>query len=206
MTGALADLEAILSRYHPTPKWDLSGRIAAAVCIPIADSVAGLEAWVIRRPTWLRNHGGELSFPGGKTEPGDADLKATALREAVEELGIPADALRIIGLLSPIPVATSEFAIHPVVALVAPVEEPRPRDAEVAELIRTPIAAFYDGRIVYEAIDMREYVSPIFRFSTGRMFGASAHVLLELLMLYGSVSGRVLPQPVMVDEPPWATS
>ena len=204
MTSPLADLEAILSRYDPAPKWDLSGRIAAAICIPITDSIAGLEAWVIRRPAWLRHHGGEFSFPGGKTEPGDVDLKATALREAAEELGIPAAALRIIGLLSPIPVVTSEFAIHPVVAFVAPAERPQPAAAEVAELIRTPMAAFYDGRIVYEAVDMQEYVSPIIRFASGRMFGASAHVLLELLTLYASVTGRELPQPVMVDEAPWA--
>jgi 8-oxo-dGTP pyrophosphatase MutT (NUDIX family) len=206
MTSPLADLEAILSQYHPAAEWDLSGRIAAAVCIPISESGGELEAWVIRRPAWLRHHGGEFSFPGGKTEPGDADLQATALREAMEELGIRAAALRIIGLLSPIPVATSEFAINPVVAFVDPAEQPQPAPAEVAELIRTPLAAFYDGRIVYEAVDMRAYVSPIFRFATGRLFGASAHVLLELLTLYTGVTGRTLPKPMMVDEPPWASS
>lgn len=167
------------------------------------DAATDLETWIIVRPTSLRNHAGEFCFPGGRAESTDRDLSATAVREAAEELGVSRGAFRLIGSLTPIPVATSDFAIHPFVAAVAPTARLRPSTAEVGELIIAPLSAFLDGRITYEAVDMKEYMSPVFRFDRGRMYGASAHVLLELLELYARVTGLAIPDPAMLDVPPW---
>jgi 8-oxo-dGTP pyrophosphatase MutT (NUDIX family) len=206
MTTLLERLEEELAQYEPSSGWDVGGRVATGVCVPIAESEGDVDTLVIRRPDSLRDHAGEMGFPGGKREPDDLDLGATAVREAAEELGIPRSAFRIVGSLTPIGVATSKFAIYPYVAVIAPAQELRPAKDEVAEVIRAALAAFLDGRISYEAVDMGVYRSPIFGFPAGRLYGASAHVLLELLTLFAKVRGVTIPEPGMVDVPPWNRS
>lgn len=203
MTRNLNRLAFELSRHRRAPRWPVSGRIPAAICVPLVDSATDIETWIILRPPFLRNHAGEFCFPGGRAEASDADLSATAVREAAEELGVSSVGFRLLGSLTPIPVATSDFVIYPFVAAAAPTEQPRPSTSEVAELITAPLAAFLDGRFEYEAVDMKDYVSPVFRFERGCMYGASAHILLELLELYAQVTGKAIPAPRMLDVPPW---
>jgi hypothetical protein len=63
---------------------------------------------------------------------------------------------------------------------------------------------FYDGRARYEVVDMQHYVSPIFTLASGQTYGASAHILLELLEACATVAGTRLPPPQKVDKAPWA--
>ena len=90
------------------------------------------------------HHSGEVSFPGGKSEPEDVDIVATALREAAEEVALDADAagLRVVGLLEPFWIPVSDFAVTPVVALVdrRPVMVASP--AEVARIVEPLMATF----------------------------------------------------------------
>src|SRR5690606_15147567 len=110
----------------------------AAVLVPL---VGEGETSVIltRRHDGLRQHGGQVSFPGGRVDPGDAGPLAAALREADEEIGLrPADA-RVLGYLDPL-ATVSGFRVLPVVARVPAGFEPRPRPGEVAEVFSLPLA------------------------------------------------------------------
>ncbi len=195
-------LRAIVAEHVATPVADLTGRTPAAACLPLVEAAGVLETWIIRRPTSMRDHSGELGFPGGKPEPGDRDLAATAVRETSEELGLAAPAIRIIGALAPIPVATSRFALHPFVGELAAGSEPRPNE-EVAEVIRAPLEGFFDGRFGVMSVDAGAYRMPMFLLPGARLYGASAWALNELLILVGRAVGAALPEPAVTTEIPW---
>jgi len=197
------DVEAALVEPRK-PQWDITNRVASAVAVPLVQQPGGIEVWFIRRPNDMRHHARELAFPGGKADPEDRTLLDTALRETEEELHVPRTAMRLLGQLAPIPVATSHFVIHPFAIAIDPAAEPTPASAEVAELIRTPIADFFEGRVHFAVVDAGEYVSPIFTFASGRMYGASAHILLELLETCAKIAGTSLAEPERVDKIPWA--
>ena len=87
----------------------------AGVLVPLRWR-GGLSCTLTLRPGKLRRHGGEVSFPGGRREPEDVSLEATALREAREEIGLTS--ARVLGRLSSMPVYTSDFRLEPFVAEV----------------------------------------------------------------------------------------
>ncbi|HLQ62747.1 MAG TPA: CoA pyrophosphatase [Candidatus Acidoferrales bacterium] len=201
---SIADLEPLLARPARPARFSMAGKELAAVCVPLHEAEGDLQVWLIKRPDRMRHHSREIAFPGGKRDHADADLWATALREACEELGLEHSALRRLGGLRPVPTATSRFAIQPYVVEVAGGTVPRPEAREVAALIRTPLAGFFEGAVPYRAVDFKTWVSPIFVFPEGALYGASAHVLQELLEVYAEASGRELPGPVLTTEIPWA--
>ncbi|HVD00159.1 MAG TPA: CoA pyrophosphatase [Candidatus Dormibacteraeota bacterium] len=202
---SVADLEEALRGWESRAHRDGSGpeRIQAAVCLPLRDTDDGVAGWCIRRPDRMRHHSREMAFPGGKREAGDVDLDATALRETEEELGIPRARLRIVGRLAAVPTATSLFTLNPVVAEVLPGPPPAPAAGEVDELVSFLLADLFEGRLRYQAVDLGRYLSPIFHFEAGAMYGATAHVLLELYTLYARVSGLELPTPERTNRVPW---
>ncbi len=127
----------------------------------------------------------------------------TALRETVEELGLRRSALHPLGTLSPVPTATSTYLLHPFLVAVAAHAQATPHPGEVDVLIRMPVEDFFAGRVPYRAVRFGAHLSPIFDFEPGSMYGASAHVLEELLTLYGEVRGLGLPEPTLTEEIPW---
>ncbi len=195
---------ALVDRPHRPSFLPLEGRVQAAVCVPLHDGARGLEVWAIKRTDAMRHHAREIAFPGGKRDETDASLADTALRELEEELGIGRDQLRLLGALPPVPTATSRFTLNPFVALVADHAVARPHAPEVAALIRMPVGDFFAGRVPYRAVDLgRGMRSPIFDFDMGSMYGASAHVLEEVLRAYAEVHDLRFPVPAPTDEIPW---
>ena len=122
----------------PAAPADPAGPRPAAVLVPVYDGPRGPTLLFIRR-TAGRTHSGQVAFPGGRPEPGDADAVATALREAQEELGIPPEAVRVLGRLPTVDTVTSNFAIVPVVGRL----DGRPRLTiqadEVAAVLDVPL-------------------------------------------------------------------
>jgi 8-oxo-dGTP pyrophosphatase MutT (NUDIX family) len=111
----------------------------AAVLVPLVDrGTDGLMVLLTRRTDHLSNHGGQISFPGGRCDPGDPDCVATALRETEEEVGIARRHITIVGELDDYIVGTG-YLVRPVVGLVQPPFELKPHDHEVAEIFEAPL-------------------------------------------------------------------
>lgn len=193
--------EAIAGLDFRVPRWSLEGRVSAGVCVPLHEGARGLEVIMIKRTGTMRQHAREVAFPGGRPEPGDLDLLDTALRETWEELGLERADLEPMGALSPVPTATSTYLLHPFVVAVRTGAEAVPHPGEVDIVIRMPVPDFFAGSIGYRTV--ARWNSPIFDFDAGSMYGASAHILEELLLLYAEVSGLQMPPPALTDEIPW---
>ena len=105
----------------------------SAVLIPVFRDAAGEATLVVVRRGAHGVHGGQLAFPGGKREPTDATLLATALRETEEEIGLPATAIEVLAALPPVQTRTSGFHIAPFLARIAPPPVWRFSQPEIAE-------------------------------------------------------------------------
>lgn len=161
------------------------GRAAAVLVLVHPDRHGTARVVLIERAGGGRHHRGEVGFPGGKAEPEDRDLETTALREAVEEVGLDAGAsgLRVLGTLDPLWIPVSDFAVTPVLAAADRPPELRPSAAEVAAILTPPVAAFGpDARVVVVERTVRDW--PL-RYGTyqvdGRsVWGATARILSQL--------------------------
>ena len=118
----------------------------AAVLLLLWPQAAGLHFVLTRRAQDLRGHSGQISLPGGRCDPTDADPAATALRETQEELGISASAVQLLGKLDDIYIPPSNFLVHPHVGALATTPDFRPCAAEVAEVLSVPLARLFDAQ------------------------------------------------------------
>lgn len=109
----------------------------AAVLVPVVARTEGLFLILTQRAAHLRDHSGQVALPGGKIEPGESPRDA-ALREAREEIGLAAEAVRPLGYLDPYLSATG-FLVTPVIGLVDPEAGFRPNPDEVAEIFEVPL-------------------------------------------------------------------
>lgn len=111
---------------------------AASVLVPIVQRDDALQVLLTRRTDHLRDHAGQISFPGGRSEAHDADAIATALREAEEEVGLRREVVEVIGTMPAYSTVTG-FVVTPVVALVEPGFELALDSFEVAEAFEVPL-------------------------------------------------------------------
>ena len=118
--------------------------IPAAVLVPVIVRDTGPTMLLTQRTMHLRDHAGQVSFPGGRSEAGDASPEATALREAAEEVGIAAFQVEILGRLPEYRTGTG-FVITPVVGLVTPPLNLKLDDFEVAEVFEPPLEFLLDS-------------------------------------------------------------
>jgi 8-oxo-dGTP pyrophosphatase MutT (NUDIX family) len=112
----------------------------AAVLVPVYRRQDGELMVVLVRRAQGGAHGGQLALPGGQREPGDADLAATALREANEELGLASDHIRLLAALPVVETQTTGFRIAPFLARLATPGPWRRQEREVAEVVEVPVA------------------------------------------------------------------
>lgn len=123
----------------------LSARVptADAVLVPILAHSQGTTVLLTQRAAHLNAHAGQIAFPGGRVDATDADVVATALREAQEEIALDPAHVDVLGLLPPYTTATA-YVVTPVVALVAAGATWRPHPGEVAEVFEVPLPFLMD--------------------------------------------------------------
>jgi 8-oxo-dGTP pyrophosphatase MutT (NUDIX family) len=159
-----------------------AARRRASVLLPIVTRPEGLAMLLTRRTAHLKTHSGQIAFPGGGAEPGDASAEATALRETHEEIGLAPARVELLGRLSDYHTRT-DYRVTPVVGLVAPPIELALDAHEVDEAFEVPLAFLLDpanhlrhqrefqGRTVpFYAIPYRDYY----------IWGATAGMLVNL--------------------------
>ena len=144
-------LARVFAQGHAAPVPDLLSdaqfsrdgrRTPAAVLIAITDVADNPQVILTQRPNSMRDHPGQVAFPGGKIDPGE-DAITAALREAEEELALPPSAVRVIGASDDYVTGTG-FVVTPVVGVVPPGLELVPHPSEVAAVFEAPLALLLD--------------------------------------------------------------
>ena len=132
----------------PAPSQSPREQTLAAVLVPLFVSSESQPPNVVltRRRSDLRRHAGEISFPGGRMDPGDADLTATALREADEEIGLAPDAVELLGALPPVSTFATGYQIHPFVGKIAAGQRWRISPREVDAVLELPLNGLRESR------------------------------------------------------------
>jgi 8-oxo-dGTP pyrophosphatase MutT (NUDIX family) len=169
-----ADLVDVLGDVALTP---------AAVLVPLCARASGLNVLFTRRVSGLRQHAGQVSFPGGRSDAGDRDALATALRESAEEIGLHAASAEPLGYLDCFD-TISGYRVTPVVARIAADFVARPNADEVAEVFEVPLAWLGDPQNLHaRRVDYRGRVRTIYEFKPGGhlIWGATAGILVNLL-------------------------
>lgn len=155
---------------------------AAAVLVPLVEREEGLTVLLTKRTDHLNDHAGQISFPGGRIEPDDADPEHAALREAREEIGLAADRVDLVGRLD-LYRTTTGFEVVPVVGIVRPPFELKPDPFEVADVFEVPLAFILDPgnrelrSRMWKGQERRFYVLP---YGERYIWGATAGMLVNL--------------------------
>ena len=157
------------------------GRTHSAVLVPLYVDDGVVHAVFTRRRDDLKRHAGEISFPGGRREPGETLLEA-ALREAHEEIGLPPEDVDVVGALEPVGTFVTNYAIYPFVGVIEPGTEWVPQAREVAEVLELPLeevrAAHAEKRLVRKGIPFR---TDTYEVGDAMIWGATARIVADLL-------------------------
>ncbi len=159
--------------------------VPAAVLVPLIEREDGWTVLLTQRSAALRDHAGQVSFPGGRIEAGDADAWAAALRETGEEIGLPAEKIEFAGYLPDHLIATG-FRVTPVVAFVDPHYDLKLDAAEVHDAFEVPLTFLFDaanhrprqrriGDLSLETLDIP--------YGKRNIWGATASMLMTLRRL-----------------------
>jgi 8-oxo-dGTP pyrophosphatase MutT (NUDIX family) len=168
-------------RLDPTP----SARPAAVLVLVFPDPDGWARTVLTERSSYDGHHSGEVSFPGGKAEPGDDDAAATALREAREEVGLDAEeaGVRVVGRLDEVFIPVSDFRITPVVAVAATTPRLRPSETEVSRVLTPRVSTFLADAGI-EVVERTIGTWPIryggYRVDGLHVWGATGRILGQL--------------------------
>jgi 8-oxo-dGTP pyrophosphatase MutT (NUDIX family) len=161
---------------------DAHGRTEAAVLVPLFGHPEHPGLILTERRADLRRHAGEISFPGGSRDEDDAHLCATALREKQEEIGLPPDAVELLGALQPTPTFVTNYAIYPFVGVIEAGFGWVLQQTEVDEVLELPLeelrAGYGERRLVRRGIPFR---TPTYEVDGHLIWGATARILQDLL-------------------------
>ena len=185
ISRALAAPPGGSSDFELSPGWGRLGTRPlrpASVLVPLIERGPGLNVILTRRAALLKHHPGQVAFPGGKQEPGDATALDAALREAQEEIGLEPATVEILGRLD-LHQTVTDFHVSPFVGLVAPRFVPVLDRAEVDEVFEVPLAFVLDPRNLqvhsrrWQGQERSYYVLP---YGPHYIWGATARMLKTL--------------------------
>jgi 8-oxo-dGTP pyrophosphatase MutT (NUDIX family) len=159
---------------------DAPGSKDAAVLVPLYREPL-TAVFTVRRDD-LRRHAGEISFPGGRQDHPEEDLRATALREADEEIGLDPGGVELVGALPPVGTFVTGYRIFPFVGLIEPGQTWRPQATEVAEVLEFTLEELVRGhemqRLIRKGVPVK---TPTYTVEGHLVWGATARIVQELL-------------------------
>lgn len=176
----LSHLQSVYGLHWPA--WQQVALREAAVLVALSLQAAEPAVWLTLRAAHLREHAGQISFPGGRLEAGEDHVQA-ALREAHEEIGMTQELLEPLGFLPGHMTMTSHFWVTPVVASLRPGFVPRTDPNEVREIFALPVEHILDpGQLLQEAreVDGKTIAMPVWQYDGKRIWGATAAILMAL--------------------------
>jgi 8-oxo-dGTP pyrophosphatase MutT (NUDIX family) len=175
-------LRELLLTPEAAAELDAPGRIDAAVLVPLYLDSGALHAVFTKRRDDLRRHAGEISFPGGRQDEPDEDLRRTALREAQEEIGLPPDAVELVGALPPTGTFVTSYKIHPFVGVIEPGHAWMPQPTEVEEVLELSLPDLVSGfemkRLIRRGVPIK---TPAYTVGGHFIWGATARIVQHLL-------------------------
>lgn len=180
---SVADLLPLVDPLGDADPGHVDGRPPAAVLAPVYDGDGGATFVLTRRAWHMRSHTGEVSFPGGRFEPGDPDLRATALREAHEEIALPPASVDVVGRLPQLTTVSSPAAIVPYVGVLTERPSLVAEPGEVDGILDVSIEELLDPAIYREEIWTRNGVElevTFFELEGDTLWGATARMLRSL--------------------------
>jgi 8-oxo-dGTP pyrophosphatase MutT (NUDIX family) len=173
----------------------------AAIVVPVVTRAEGEAILFTKRADHLSDHPGQMAFPGGGREPEDADLLATALREADEEIGLRQSEVDVVGRLDDIRTIT-RYSVRPFVGGI-PDREYHPDDAEVAEIVTLPVSELTDLDNYESEHRDHPYYGEVrlhfFAVGDYTVWGATAKMLVQLLEL--ATDWEMPPEPDRYADP-----
>jgi 8-oxo-dGTP pyrophosphatase MutT (NUDIX family) len=182
VNASAPDLSQVLLTPDQAAALDAHGRTDAAVLVPIFGWPQSPGLIFTERRSDLRRHAGEISFPGGRQDDPDEDLRQTALREAEEEIGLDPEQVELVGALPPIGTFVTSFKVHPFVGLVPESLQLKPNPAEVEAVLKFDLGQLRDAyamrRLVRRGVPIR---TPTYEIDRHMIWGATARILHELL-------------------------
>lgn len=171
------------------PSADNLSILQSSVLMLLFPNNGKLNTCLIRRPSTMRNHGGQIAFPGGKYEIKDENLIQTALRESFEEIGTDSNQVEIIGTLTPLFVQVSNFAINPFIGWSETLPQFKIDNQEVDEVFIIPVEEF----LHHTSIQLKEvttlhgtFEAPGFYVDELFVWGATAMIISEFAEIYKS--------------------
>ena len=175
-------LRELLLTPEEAAKLDAPGTKDAAVLIPLYLDAGELHAVFTKRRDNLSRHAGEISFPGGRQDFPDEDLRVTALREAEEEIGLPREDVEIVGALPPTGTFVTSYRIHPFVGVIKPGHAWTPQESEVEVVLELSLPDLIRGhemqRLIKKGVPFR---TPTYTVDGNFVWGATARIVQQLL-------------------------
>ena len=161
---------------------DAPGKTDAAVLVPLFEREGELTAVLTERRDDLRRHAGEISFPGGRQDEPDEDLRATALREAHEEIGLDPSAVELVGALAPVGTFVTSYRVFPFVGAIEAGMSWTPQETEVARVLELSLRdlahGFENKRLLRRGVPIK---TPTYTVDGHFVWGATARMVEDLL-------------------------
>jgi 8-oxo-dGTP pyrophosphatase MutT (NUDIX family) len=178
-----SDLRPLPLTPEEAAEMDAPGTKDAAVLVPLYTRDGKLHAVFTERRGDLSKHAGEISFPGGRQDEPDEDLRATALREAEEEIGLPPDVVELVGALPPVGTFVTGYRVFPFVGTIPAGHAWTPQEAEVEQVIELSLPDLVRGyenkRLLRRGVPIK---TPTYTVDGHFVWGATARMVQSLLL------------------------
>jgi 8-oxo-dGTP pyrophosphatase MutT (NUDIX family) len=175
-------LRSVLLTPEQAAAMDAPGKTDAAVLIPLYERGDDLVAVFTERRHDLSKHAGEISFPGGRQDEPDEDLRATALRESWEEIGLAEGDVELVGALPPVGTFVTSYRVFPFVGSIEPGHVWAPQESEVEKVLELSLADLVAGhemkRLLRKGVPIK---TPTYTVEGTLVWGATARIVQHLL-------------------------